>query len=162
MKKEIKELKRISSFNVEINSEAPVKVSKALKINKEASEIFKKLTDLEGLPSWFAALERVNAKELKEGSKIEFKFKRKRVKSEVHTFSKGEYKLGWTGRAIGIRAVHNWEVVEDEGGAVVFVDQSLEGPLAHLFANKFKVEVNKKLELWTRNLKYICERGLAF
>lgn len=66
--------------------------------------------------------------------------------------------MGWTGKSLGILAIHTWTLSEQNGKTILTVDESMEGFLAGIL----KKMLNKKLEIgmqkWLDLLKQECEK----
>ena len=66
-------------------------------------------------------------------------------------------KFGWTGKALGTFAIHNWVLTEVDGGTSVFVEESMEGFLVNLFKKMFNKTLENGLDQWLYSLKKTCE-----
>lgn len=67
-------------------------------------------------------------------------------------------RLSWSGKSLGILAIHTWTLKKQNGKIIVSVNESMEGFLAGLL----KKSLNKKLETgiqkWLDLLKAECEK----
>jgi len=67
-----------------------------------------------------------------------------------------EKSLCWSGSALGIRAIHTWELESKENGkTLVTTAESMEGILARLFVSTTKLE--EILSEWLSDLKAASE-----
>jgi hypothetical protein len=66
--------------------------------------------------------------------------------------------IGWTGKALGIRAAHVWRIEPSDGGTYVHTEESFEGPLARVFRGRLRSVVSDALESGLRHLKAEAER----
>jgi hypothetical protein len=78
---------------------------------------------------WTPAFQSITKSELleplAENSKFKWSADGLNYKSQIHTYNKDTF--GWTGITIGAYAIHNWYFIEDNGGTLVKVEESLEG-----------------------------------
>ena len=67
-------------------------------------------------------------------------------------------KIGWSGPAFGAFAIHNWTLIPNGNDTKVIVDESMEGWLVSLLANKFQSHLELSLQGWLRDLKAQAEK----
>ena len=79
-----------------------------------------------------------------------------KILSTLHTVNL--YKeLGWTGSSLGIYAIHNWTLTEENGQTRLSVSESMEGLLARTFSKKLHNTLEKGLDIWINSLKSVVE-----
>jgi hypothetical protein len=67
-------------------------------------------------------------------------------------------RIVWTGKILGIRAVHVWTFEEQTNGVLVRTEESFEGLLARLFAKSMRRMLAAALVRGLDALKVECER----
>ena len=95
--------------------------------------------------------------ELKPGSTFDWKTGGATIHSTLHTVEPFN-NFGWTGRTLGMLAIHNWTISEVSGQTIVSVDESMEGFLAKLFRKTFNNNLEKGMQRWLDLLKKECEK----
>lgn len=120
-----------------INNNAPVKCSKTIRINSCREKVWSVMTDINNWQSWQTDIgsAKLNG-ERKAGATFDWKSGGVTIHSMLHTVEPFSY-FGWTGKAFGLFAVHNWSLTEKDGQTEVLVSESMEGPLAWLFKGLF-------------------------
>jgi hypothetical protein len=67
-------------------------------------------------------------------------------------------RIVWTGRTMGIRAIHVWSFQVQPNGVLVHTEESFEGLLPRLFASSMTRMLATTLKKWLLSLKRECER----
>jgi hypothetical protein len=80
-----------------------------------------------------------------------------KIRSTLHTVDPHQC-FGWTGRAFGVFAVHNWTISETGGKTIVTVDESMDGILPLLIKDMFQKNLEKGMQAWLCLLKEECEK----
>ena len=80
-----------------------------------------------------------------------------KIQSKLHTVEQN-FKFGWSGKTLGIYAIHNWKISEKEGKCVVDVEESMEGLLAKIFKKSMNKTLENVMQKWLDNLKVECEK----
>lgn len=142
-----------------INLNAPVKCSKTISIRANKEKVWTVLTNINKWAEWQSAISQPNLKgDLKPNTPFDWKTGGAKIHSTLHTvIPYGQF--GWTGKTIGLFAIHNWTLTEEEGETSVTVDESMEGFLAFLFKNNFNKNLEKGMQLWLELLKKECEKN---
>jgi uncharacterized membrane protein len=140
-----------------INNNAPVKCSKSITIKADLETVWKVLTDIDNWPVWHKDIitSKING-DLKSGTTFTWKSGGAKIQSELHTVHHVE-KFGWTGKTMGIFAIHNWSLISKDGIITVFVEESMEGFLAGLFRKSFSKNLETGMQKWLEFLKQECE-----
>lgn len=141
-----------------INSKAPVICRVKILINSHSVDVWKVLTDIEKWPSWQPDLKStVVSGPVAAGTVFSWKTGGMKIKSELHAVE--PYTLfGWTGKALGIYAIHNWTITELNNQTEILVEESMEGILARLLKPVLKNTLLKSNQTWLNSLKKECER----
>ena len=117
-------------MNIEINKNAPAYNETQILIHSPAEHVYKILSRINDWPKWQSNVSHARLKgKLTTGAKFVWKAGGFKIKSEVHT-ANAPTELGWTGRMLWIKAVHNWELHPEGRSTHVVVKESLEGFLA--------------------------------
>ena len=80
-----------------------------------------------------------------------------KIHSTLHTVEPFK-NLGWTGKAMGAFAIHNWILNEINGQTQVTVEESMEGFLVRLFKKSFQKSLENGMQKWLELLKRECEK----
>jgi len=141
-----------------INQKAPVTCSKSILINASPERIWSVLTDINRWPEWQTDISSAILKS-PVAPDIQFTWKSGGVKinSTIHTI-KPMQSFGWTGKTMGIFAIHNWRLEQRNNQTEVIVNESMEGLLAGIFKKSFNKNLAKGMQKWLQLLKEECER----
>jgi Polyketide cyclase / dehydrase and lipid transport len=69
--------------------------------------------------------------------------------------------IGWTGKALGIAAVHVWHFEAQDGGTLVRTEESWAGPLPRLLRGRMEKALQDSLDRGLSHLKAEAERRAA-
>lgn len=144
----------ISSF---INKNAPVITYQQITINAPAQQVYKVMSDIDHWAAWHSDIEDPKIMgAFEKGSSFDWKSGGLTIHSTLHTVIPAQ-KIGWSGRAFGAFAIHNWSFIESEGKTTVIVEESMEGWLVDLMRRKFQTGLEQSLQIWLKNLKARAE-----
>jgi len=133
-----------------INQEAPVVQKKEIIINATPEKIWEVLTNIEKWDKWN---ERIIEPELKGQLEVESTFtwntNGSKIKSKVHTLISNKV-LGWTGKAFGASAIHNWYLEPVERGTKVGAEESMDGWIIKLMKKKMNEKLADDMVYWIR------------
>lgn len=141
-----------------INQNAPVISRKSIIINADSKKVWTVLTDIDKWSSWNTDIS--NSKlngTLKAETTFDWKTGGAKIHSILHTVKPYE-KLGWTGKALGTFAIHNWSLTETDGQTTVYVEESMQGFLVKLFKKTFNKTLKNGMQKWLDLLKQECEK----
>jgi hypothetical protein len=152
------EYSRYLLMKTNINVEAPVLCSASVVIQASPEKIWTTLTNINNWPNWQPAIKKAKLNgPLQPQSTFEWKAGGSTIHSTIHTIEL--YKaLGWTGRALGMLAIHNWTIQQEGSNSIVSVNESMEGLLAGIFKNLITRNFRKDTINWLRFLKDECEK----
>jgi uncharacterized protein YndB with AHSA1/START domain len=141
-----------------INNHAPVKCSKTIIIDASIEKVWSVITDINNWPNWQTDIDKSKLNgELKPNITFDWKTGGVKINSTLHTVE--PYKqFGWTGKTLGLFAIHNWTLIETNGQINVSVDESMEGFLAKIFKESFNKSLEKGMLNWLVLLKQTCEK----
>ncbi|MDP4264573.1 MAG: SRPBCC family protein [Bacteroidota bacterium] len=141
-----------------INEKAPVLCSKSVVIRASPEKIWATLTNINNWTNWQPEIKKAKLNgSLRPQSTFEWKARGSTIHSTIHTVEL--YKaLGWTGKALGILAIHNWTIQQEGSNSIVSVNESMEGLLAGVFKNLITKNLAKDTTNWLQFLKDECEK----
>lgn len=143
---------------IKINESAPVKTRKHILINASRENVWNVLTNIDQWPAWNTDIKAANINgELKPQTSFDWKSGGSTIHSILHTVEPYD-KFGWTGKAFGGYAVHNWILRDVHGKTEVFVEESMEGFLVKLLKGMMQKTLDKGMESWLQQLKIACEK----
>ena len=141
-----------------INNDAPVKCSKSITIDASNVKVWNVMTNINNWSSWQTDISKPTLNgELKPGSTFVWKTGGAKIHSTLHTVEPFQ-RFGWTGKSLGILAIHNWAFTEIKDQTKVSVDESMEGFFAKLFKKFFNKNLEKGMQNWLNLLKKECEK----
>ncbi len=142
-------------MNIEVNRNAKAYHKEEIVINASAEKVYQVLADINNWPAWQSGVASANMEgEAEPGKEFRWKAGGSKISSKLHTVNP-HTEFGWTGRALWIKAVHNWTFTEKEGATTVVVEESMSGFLSGLMKKTLKESLPKSL----KDLKKEAERG---
>jgi len=144
--------------NMTINQEAPVIQSKEIIINAPQEKVWEVLTKIEDWPNWYTKITdtKINDKP-DEGASFTWKTNGSKIKSKIHTYEPNKT-LGWSGKAFGVKAIHNWYLEPTSNGTKVMVNESMEGWIIALMKKKMNNILAEDMTYWLDQLKIESEK----
>ncbi len=141
-----------------INLNAPILCKKNITINASSVSVWEILTGIDAWHEWQLDIKKSSLKgPVEKGSAFSWKSGGMNINSIIHIAE--PYTLfGWSGKTLGLSAVHNWKIVELNKQTEVYVEESMEGLLAKLFKKTLNKKLEKNMERWLNFLKEYCER----
>lgn len=119
---------------MQIDSQAPVRAQDTIFIHAPIEKVWAIQTDLENWPSWQSDIQNVQLDgRLEEGSIFRWKAQGLNITSTLEAVEPPRL-IGWTGRSIGMKAVHIWHFEAAADGTKVTTEESLSGWLTRLLA----------------------------
>lgn len=145
-------------FKYKINSEAPVKCSKSILINSKIEKVWTILTEIDNWSYWQKdiSFSKLNGP-LQINSTFTWKMGGTKIHSTLHTIDPLKA-IGWTGKTMGLYAIHNWIISEIDDNIKVEVEESMEGFLASYLKFMFNPNLEKGMIKWLEFLKNQCEK----
>lgn len=143
---------------MEINREAPVQASAEAEIPAPIDLVWRIQSQIPGWTEWnpdVASAELLGP--LAPGTIFKWKAGGMRIVSELGAVDPPR-SMGWTGRALGIRAVHVWSFEETESGTRVRTEESFEGWMARLLPGTLQRTLASSLEKSLDALAAECRR----
>jgi uncharacterized protein YndB with AHSA1/START domain len=142
-----------------INKNAPVKTVQKITINASPEKVYSIMTNVDQWSTWQADIQKpVLNGSFEKGNSFNWKTGGLTIRSNIHTAVPSK-KIGWSGRAFGAFAIHNWTFTEKGNYTEVTVEESMEGWLVKLMQKKFQKGLEKSLQIWMNNLKIEAEKN---
>lgn len=143
---------------MKIDALAPVVVKSEIEINSPVELVWRRLTDINHWPVWNDRIIRAQiAGKPEVGSEFKWSAKGSRIRSSIHTYTPNE-SFGWTGKALGSTAIHNWYIESTKNRTIVRVEESMDGWLVRLMKAKLTSILKDDMDFWLDSLKAECER----
>ena len=148
-----------SNFTMKsINKNAPIKCSKTVIINASSEKVWTILTSINDWSRWQTDISNLKLNgELAVNTTFDWKTGGVNIHSTLHAIEPCK-NFGWTGKAFGLYAIHNWTLSEFKGQTTVTVNESMEGFIARLFKKSFNKNLEKWMLKWLYLLKQECEK----
>jgi uncharacterized protein YndB with AHSA1/START domain len=141
-----------------INKSAPVTASDEIFINTPIELAWNVLSDISNWPRWNAEVAYVDlAGPLHPGTEFRWKAGGTKIASRLEEVE-APHRLVWTGRTLGIKAVHAWTFEKEESGTRVRTEESFYGFLAGLFSRPLQRMLTLSLKQGLSALKTEAER----
>lgn len=142
---------------METNKKAPLQFHHEVFINATPERVWTVLADMEHWPTWNTDITYLTLKgDLKPGTQFVWKEKGATPTSYLQSVLPNQ-QLGWTGRAMGMRAVHIFTLIPQDGGTLVVQEESLEGWLVIVLKPIVRRLGNSGMAHWNEALKQRVE-----
>ena len=143
----------------QINNKAPVVCRRQVTIYASAKVVYHALSQINEWVLWQPEIKKAKLKGFpKAGAAFQWISGGSKINSIIHTASP-YHAFGWSGKALGIYAIHNWYIDEQSDHTVVHVEESMQGLLAFMFRKNIKKKLAKGMENWLQFLKHYCEHN---
>ncbi len=147
----------VPTFAILTNTQAPVYQAQSMHIQATPQKVWEILSNIPQWPAWLSTVSKAQLNgPMQPGTTFDWKTSSGTIHSTLHTVSPSSH-LGWTGKILGIAAVHNWTLREANGGTEVTVSESMEGFLVRLFKRMFTGILQKDMAQSLQLLKQACE-----
>ena len=141
-----------------VNEEAPVIARGEIEINADPETIWNVITDIEGWPDWNPDVKNASLEgNVAKGSKFRWKASSVTITSIFQKVDKPRF-LGWTGKTMGIEALHTWKFEPKNGKTLAKTEESWEGPLTHVMKSRTQHMLQKSIDSALQYLKKEAER----
>jgi uncharacterized protein YndB with AHSA1/START domain len=144
-----------------VADDAPVVSSAEIDIAAPVETVWKVLTAIDRWPSWNPDVKSVAIDgPAVEGTPFHWKAGPSTISSTV-THVERPRLIAWTGRTLGIRAIHVWTFEEAGGSTFVRTEESYEGLVARVLRRPLQKTLDKALADVVRHLKAVAEDEAA-
>ena len=94
--------------------------------------------------------------ELKPGTTFNWNNGGNKITSTLHTVTPFK-EIGWSGKAFGAFAIHNFTITADNGFTTVLIEESMEGLLMRFFRGYMQNTLEGSINKWLTQLKETAE-----
>jgi uncharacterized protein YndB with AHSA1/START domain len=143
---------------VEVRRNAPVVAASEIDIAASPETVWDVLTDLGRWPSWNPDVKSMSfGGEAREGAVFRWRAGPGTISSTIRRVDRPRL-IGWTGKTLGIEAVHVYRLEPRDGGTHVTTEESYEGVVARLFRGPLDRMLKTALDTGLDRLKTEAER----
>jgi uncharacterized protein YndB with AHSA1/START domain len=143
---------------VEVNTNAPIVEGSEIEIDAPPETVWDVLTDLERWPSWNPDVKSMSfSGAIAEGSEFRWKAGPGTIVSTIRRVDRPRL-IGWTGRTVGIDALHVYRLEPRDGKTFVSTEESYDGLTARVFRGPLRKTLKSALDSGLRQLKAEAER----
>ena len=142
---------------MKIEKDAPVSYSQSIEINANVQIVWKIMTDIEKWPSWNEDITKakLNGK-LIAGTTFTWKSGPGTITSTIETVKEPQL-ISWSGKLLGIRAVHVWKIESIKNKSLVTTEESWSGFFATVFKKNSRKTLIKAIDTGLKRLKIAAE-----
>ncbi len=142
----------------DINHAAPVVAEAEIEIDAELERVWQALVDVERWPLWNRDVKHVRLHgDTREGSVFRWKTHSGTITSTFQTVEPPRH-VSWTGKTMGLQAIHVWSLVRTDDKTTVKTAESFEGLLARVLRRPLNTALQKSLDNALEALKVESQR----
>ena len=146
---------------MDVKRDAPVLAAGEIEIASEPEAVWDVLTDFAAWPSWNPDVKSMAFEGgLAEGAEFRWKAGPGTSTSTIRRIER-PLLIGWTGKTLGMSAVHVYRLERRDGGTLVTTEESFDGPIARLARRPLRRMLTTSLEAGLRALKTRVESPRA-
>ena len=146
---------------MKVDESAPVIAAAEIEVGADAETVWEVLTQIEGWPSWNPAVKSVSLTGLvAEGTQFRWKAGPGTITSTIQRVDRPRL-IGWTGKTLGLGAVHVWRLESRGDRTLVKTEESFAGLPARILRRRMQKMLQKELDEGLRRLKIEAERRAA-
>ena len=143
---------------MKVNENAPAVSSAEVEVAADPEVVWEVLTAIEAWPGWNPDVTAASLEgELTEGSRFRWKAGRATITSTLQRVEPPRL-IAWTGKTLGLRAIHVWRLEAHGAGTFVSTAESWEGPVARVFRKRMQETLSRAVEAGLGYLKAEAER----
>jgi uncharacterized protein YndB with AHSA1/START domain len=147
----------VTTMSMNIDQSAPVTAIATITVGAAPELIWDLLADINRWPEWNSAVTAASLSgPVAIGARFRWKAGPARLVSEIRTVDRPR-QIGWTGRSMGMSAVHVWRLERHGSGTQVHTEESWDGLPARLLRRTLHHQLQKSLEMWLGELKTAAE-----
>lgn len=141
-----------------VDESAPVVAEAEIEVAADPHTVWEVLTAMEDWPRWNPDVKSVSVRgEVAEGTEFRWKAGPATITSALQRVDPPRL-IGWTGRTLGLRAVHIYRLEPRDGGTLVRTEESYDGLLARVLSGPVRKMLKSSLDGGLRHLKTEAER----
>ncbi|MBN1397612.1 MAG: SRPBCC family protein [Bacteroidetes bacterium] len=143
---------------MDINNRAPASTRHQIVIGAPIEKVWNLLSDIDRWPSWnptisFSKLEGP----LAPGTSFRWKSKSAPIVSILQEVIP-QKRISWTGKSMGTKAIHIWELEAQGNNTIVKTEESFNGLIVKLLKGMMQKTLDQSLQEWLLCLKQNAER----
>ena len=143
---------------VSVNDEAPVLVKAEIEIDADPETVWNIIADIESWPHWNPDVKSARLQgEFKPGTQFLWKAGPAKITSLIQDVDP-PHTLAWTGKIMGINAIHVWDIQVVDDKTIVQTEESWDGLMSSAMHDQLEEMLEKSLYSALNNLKTECER----
>ena len=143
---------------MEVNQSAPVVVSEQIDVNADPSTVWKVISAIDAWPSWNPLVKSASLNgPLTVGTRFRWKAGPGTINSTLQQVDPPDV-LAWTGKTIGIKAVHVYRLEAGDGGTIGFTAEFWDGLPALLLRRSMQRQLQTSQRSGLDALKQESER----
>jgi hypothetical protein len=148
----------VACFAVKINEAAPVAGLAQIEVAADPHAVWQVLTDIDQWPTWNPDVKSASLEgELAEGSRFNWKAGPGTITSTIQELDPPR-SIAWTGKTLGLRAIHVYRLEPRGAGTWVSSQESWEGIAARAFRRRMQRTLERAMEAGLLHLKAEAER----
>jgi uncharacterized protein YndB with AHSA1/START domain len=143
---------------ININENAAVVARAEIEIKSDPKKVWEVLVDIENWPLWNPDVKNASLEgEVAVGSKFRWKARSISINSVFKEVDPPN-ELSWTGKTMGIKAVHIWKLEVKDDHTIIKTAESWEGPLTHIMKGKTQKMLQESIDSGLKYLKAELDR----
>ena len=141
-----------------VDKQAPVVAESEIVIAADPDRVWDVLTDFESWPKWNPAVKSMSIQGgVEPGTDFNWKAGPGTIKSQIQQVERPRL-IGWTGKTLGIAAVHAYRLEAEGGQTSVRTEESYDGFIARVFRVRMQKMLEGSLAAGLQHLKAEAER----
>jgi uncharacterized protein YndB with AHSA1/START domain len=146
------------SQTTEANKQATVVGASEIEITAAPETVWQVLTAIDQWPSWNPQVKSASLQgDLQEGAEFRWKAGPGTIVSRLADVQ-APHRIAWTGKSMGLKAIHVHTLEERNGGTLVKTEESYDGLVARLFRGRLRKMLDGALRDGLQHLKTEAER----
>lgn len=147
----------MSNFALPIDSTAPVVYTESIDIRATKEKVWDTLTTINQWHTWNKLVSNCTVHgDIVAGTSFTWKSGGASINSTLHTVAPF-MAFGWSGKSMGVYAIHNWRISESNGITTLVVEESMSGFLAWLLSSMLTKQIKTGSHEWLLSIKRVCE-----
>ncbi|HOT97079.1 MAG TPA: SRPBCC family protein [bacterium] len=143
---------------IQVDQKAPAYAVREAYVNAPIQLVWNILANLEKWPEWNDSVKAMDLQgNVVPGTEFRWTAGGMKIRSRIEQVDPPR-RIVWSGRTMGIRAMHSWTFAEEKEGTKVRTEESFEGWIVKLLARKMKRALSEALEQGISALKNEAEK----
>jgi uncharacterized protein YndB with AHSA1/START domain len=143
---------------MDVDRNAAVIAEAEIEVAAPPETIWEVLSDIERWPAWNPEVKRMALSgQVAPGAEFRWKAGGVSIRSRLEEVD-APRKIGWTGKAAGLRARHVYNFGRRDDATIVTTTESFDGFVARLFRKRLQVSLERSLDQGLTHLKAEAER----